>query len=69
MGRKKCKKCLGCFYYFYVNNQRYYHCTLCNETWKGRDDSLELCEDPRNPNNNIELKEQEDDSIHNADSI
>jgi hypothetical protein len=68
MGRKKCKTCLGCFYYFWVDGIRYYHCTLCRETWRGRDDNLELCEDPRNPSNYVKEQEQEDDIIHNADS-
>lgn len=49
MARKKCKECLSCFEWFWIDGKRYYHCWLCNTTWEGRDDDLHQCEDPRIP--------------------
>lgn len=48
-GRKKCAECLGCFDVFWLNSKRYYHCILCQTTYEGRDDDLQLCQDPRIP--------------------
>lgn len=63
MARKKCKECLSCFEWFWMDNKRYYHCWLCNTTWEGRDDDLHQCEDPRIPKELIK-----NDNINNANS-
>lgn len=69
MARKKCKNCLSCFSYFWIDGVRYYHCWLCQETWVGRDDDLHLCEDPRATiNTPIEEREQ-DDITNNASGM
>lgn len=60
MGRKKCPNCLTCYTVFWVDNQRYYSCWLCQKVLTGRDDELIEVADPRNPNLVVEEKEQED---------
>lgn len=58
MGRKKCKVCLSCFNLAYVDNQRYYHCWLCNTWYTGRDEELQLVPNPHNEKI-IMIQEQE----------
>jgi formate dehydrogenase maturation protein FdhE len=63
MARKKCKECLGCFSFFWIDGERYYHCVLCKTTWKGRDSELVQCEDPRiRINVPVIMEEQEDET-------
>ena len=69
VARKKCKNCLTCFTVFWVEGTRYYNCWLCQQTWQGRDDNLQLCEDPR-IKINIPIEEREqDDNTNNANNI
>lgn len=62
MARKKCSYCLSCFNVVWVNNNRFYHCWLCNTWYGGRDSELVQVPSPYNTPVPIEeLKEQEDD--------
>lgn len=66
MGKKKCQECLSCFNIFWIDGIRYYHCWLCQTTYKGRDDELELCEDPRKSTNTpVKNEEQVDGTKEN----
>lgn len=57
----KCHFCKSCFQVFWVDGVRYYYCFLCKEFWKGRDDNLIQCEDPRKYINiPVEIKEQDE---------
>lgn len=67
MARKKCKECLTCFNLVWKDSKRYYHCWFCNTWYEGRDDNLQLVPMPDFGNEEVELKEQDDNLPATAD--
>lgn len=46
MGKPKHKECMGCMDAIWIENNRYYHCMLCDVYYAGQTQNLYLVENP-----------------------